>query len=401
MKILVVSQYFWPENFRINDLVCALHEQGHEVTVLTGKPNYPDGVFFSEYVEAPHNFSNFQGIEVLRVPMLPRKTGSINLLLNYVSFAVSATFNGVRKFKDKQFDVILACQLSPVTSVLPAIAIKKNKKIPLAMWSLDLWPESLQAVGIVKSEKAINLIGKLVSYIYGNCDLILAQSEAYLSAIRQRDKSDTPTLIFPNWAEDLFSIERSPSDSGVVNILFAGNIGDAQDFDAIVECAKLVKQEQLNVVFSIVGDGRRRLQLEEEIARFALEDIIVLLGQHPLEAMPNFYSKADAALVTLKSDDIFSRTVPGKVQSYMLASLPVLGMIDGAASQLIKDAHCGLTCDSGKFNLLFENIVKFLSLSDAERAQLGKNGYEYASTQFNKQHLVSRLEKSLEALIEV
>ncbi|MGY3685360.1 glycosyltransferase family 4 protein [Vibrio coralliilyticus] len=401
MKILVVSQYFWPENFRINDLVSELHAEGHEVTVLTGKPNYPDGEIFPDYVANPKNYENFFGVEVIRVPMLPRKKGSLNLLLNYISYAISATYKGLTTLRRREFDVVFACQLSPVTSVLPAIAVKKKKKIPLAMWSLDLWPESLQAVGVVKSDKIIGLVGRMVSYIYGQCDLILAQSEEYLTAIKKRDRSDTRTVIFPNWAEDLFSIDRDiTSDKDTLNILFAGNIGDAQDFDALVECAKLIKDSNLSIQFSIVGDGRRRLLLEDEIKQFGLDEIIVLLGKHPLDAMPDFYAKADAALVSLKSNDVFSRIIPGKVQSYMLASLPIIGMIDGATSELIDTAQCGMTCASGDFSTLFSNISAFAELSSEERDVMGMNGRKYASTEFNKQHLIARLDKSLKSLVE-
>ncbi|MBM7037709.1 glycosyltransferase family 4 protein [Vibrio ulleungensis] len=399
MKILVVTQYFWPENFRINDLVLALSAQGHEVTVLTGKPNYPDGVVFPEYLKSPEKYQNYHGVEIVRVPLLPRKKGSIRLLLNYLSFAVLGTVLGRRRLKDRSFDAVFCCQLSPVTAALPAIALKKQHNIPLAMWSLDLWPESLEVVGTIKSKGAINLVGRLVSHIYGQCDLILAQSEEYLAAISKRDKSQTPTVVFPNWAEDIFATKRAPTNNRIFRILFAGNIGDAQDFDSIVECAKLVKQHQLNVLFDIVGDGRRRKQLEREIKDFGLQSIIKLHGQHPLDDMPEFYAKADAALVTLKSNDIFSLTIPGKVQSYMFASMPILGMIDGAASHLISDAKCGYACDSGEYTTLFENIIKLSSLDEKERLMLGNNGYHYADTHFNKQHLVSKLEGALQSLI--
>ncbi|MBL4287585.1 glycosyltransferase family 4 protein [Vibrio fluvialis] len=399
MKILVVSQYFWPENFRINDLVTALKDRGHEITVLTGVPNYPDGEIFSEYVESPNTFANFFGVEVIRVPMLPRKKGGLRLLMNYISFALSATLYGVKKTKSREFDVILACQLSPITSVLPAIAIKAKKNIPLAMWSLDLWPDSLKAVGIVRSQIVIDVVGKLVSFIYGKCDLILAQSEEYLSAIRERDPTDTSMAVFPNWAEELFSFERKAKNNTTFNILFAGNVGEAQDFDAIVECAKLIKVRHLPVQLNIVGEGRRLRQLEREIHCFDLKDVIILHGKHPLEKMPEFYSQADAALVSLKRNEVFSRTVPGKVQSYMFASLPILGMIDGATSQLIEDAKCGYVCDSGSYRSLFENIVRFVNSSESERMSLGRNGYEYASINFNKKNIVDKLENQLNKLI--
>ncbi len=399
MKILVVTQYFWPENFRINDLVVSLKNEGHEVTVLTGKPNYPDGDVFQEYIDEPNNYSNLSGVDVFRVPMRPRKKGSVNLFLNYVSFAFSATFNGSRLLKNQSYDVIFACQLSPVTSVLPAIFIKKQKKIPLVLWSLDLWPESLQAVGIVKSQRVIHWVRKLVRYIYAQCDLILAQSEEYIDAIKKTDLSNTPTMIFPNFAEDIFGeIQVKENDSSQINVLFAGNIGDAQDFDAVVECSKLVKQNKLNVQIQVVGDGRKRHELEQNIVKYELQDHLIYHGKFPLEDMPRFYSQADAALVSLKTNDIFSRTIPGKVQSYMMASLPIIGMIDGSTAALIAKANCGYCCKSGDFHSLYENLEKFSLLNEKERINLGCNGYQYASEYFNKDSLVSKLSDALEEI---
>lgn len=396
MKILVVTQYFWPENFRINDLCVTLQERGHELTVLTGQPNYPDGKLFDSYIKDPENFNSLNGVKVLRSPIIPRKKGGINLLLNYLSFVFSASFKGAKNLRNKDFDIILVCQLSPVTSVIPAIFMKFLIKKPIVMWSLDLWPESLESVGAIKSKRALHLVGVMVSWIYKHCDVILGQSESYLNAIRKRCSSSTKLRVFPNWAEDQFKIVRTVEKRNKpFNILFAGNIGDAQDFESIVLCAKLLKLNDMNIVFSIVGSGSKYQWLKNKVSEEQLEPFFILHGRHPLEAMPKFYSEADAALVSLKSTDIFQRTIPGKMQSYMLSSLPILAMLDGEGRELIDKANCGLGCAASDETQLFENIKIMSDLPVFDLEKLGINGKNYATEFFDKEKLITLLEDIL------
>ncbi|GGI71294.1 glycosyltransferase WbuB [Shewanella hanedai] len=401
MRILVVSQYFWPENFRINDLCLALKDNGHELTVVTGKPNYPWGEFFDDYVNSPRSFDFYHDIPVVRVPMLPRKSGGKNLLLNYISFIFSGSIYGAYKLRKQDFDIILVCQLSPVTAAIPAIVLKKLKGIPLVMWSLDLWPESLEAVGVVKSKRVLSVVGKLVSWIYGHCDVILGQSESYLDAVRRRS-GKAQLELFPNWAEDQFKIEAKKVDqpSSVITIMFAGNVGDAQDFESIIECAKLLKESRSRVQFSIVGSGRKLIWLKSQIEDFQLDEYFILHGQHALEHMPVFYEEADIALVSLKPNDIFERTIPGKIQSYMLASLPILSMLDGEGKKLVEIADCGLACSASGHQQLYENILSMMSMSQERRRKLGANGKAFAEIHFNKARLVAKLETLLETQIE-
>ncbi|PHR88215.1 MAG: glycosyltransferase WbuB [Moritella sp.] len=393
MNILVVSQYFWPENFRINDLCLALKERGHDVTILTGKPNYPTGTLFEDYIKDPELFDFFHEMPIFRAPIYTRKKGSVNLLLNYMSFLISGSLYGPFKLRNKEFDVIFVCQLSPVTAAIPAISLKYVKKIPIVMWSLDLWPESLEAVGTIKSKTALNFVGNLVSWIYKHCDVILGQSESYLDAVRRRSNDKTELVLFPNWAEDQFKTQCYKKEKeSVLTIIFAGNIGDAQDFESIVECAKLLKENDIDVVFSIVGNGRKFSWLQMEIKKYKLGKLFILHGQHPLESMPYFYSEADVALVSLKPNDIFERTIPGKIQSYMLSSLPILAMLDGEGKKLIESASCGLTCSASDAISLFENIKIMSEMPLTSRQALGGNGKKYAERFFSKEMLISLLE---------
>lgn len=401
MKILIVTQYFWPENFRINDLALSLQERGHEITVLTGLPNYPQGKIFDGFSSEPNQYVNYKGIEVIRVPLIPRGNCTFNLILNYISFFISCSLLGSYKIKNREFDIVFACQLSPITAVIPGIVIKKIKNIPLVMWSLDLWPETLQAANIIKSKTLVSIVGRLVSFIYSQCDLILGQSVSYLEAIHKRNKTNTATDLFPNWAEGLFENDDSESSNNrKFTIIFAGNVGDAQDFESVVLAAKKLKYAKVNVVFSIIGDGRKLQWLKDEINESRLQDYFNLYGQHPLESMPQFYSKADVALVSLKDISIFEKIIPGKVQSYMVAKLPILSMLNGEGRKVIEAAGCGLTCKSSDYRGLADNIVKLTKLPKIQLLQLGQNGYAYAKLNFDKELLVNKLEKSLSLLVD-
>ena len=206
MRILVISQYFWPENFRINDLVSELVKRGHQVTVLTGLPNYPDGKIFQQFRDKPVFYSHYEGAEIVRVPLMPRGKSSLSLILNYITFAVSASMFGLWKLRFRKFDLIFTCQLSPVTVGIPAVIMRATKKIPMIFWILDLWPESLQAIGVVRSKMLLHLIGMLVTSIYNRCDLILVQSKSFIPVIAKYAKKSPRVQYFPSRSDLAFNV---------------------------------------------------------------------------------------------------------------------------------------------------------------------------------------------------
>ncbi|VAW45708.1 Putative glycosyltransferase [hydrothermal vent metagenome] len=398
MRILVISQYFWPENFRINDLCSELVLRGHEVTVLTGKPNYPEGKTFKEYLDDPKKFDFFKGCNVVRVPMLARGKRGGELILNYITFALSAMFIGAWKLKKKQFDVIFVFEPSPITIGLPAVFLKKIKKVPVIFWVLDLWPETLEAVGVVKSPGILGLVGRLVAFIYNHCDLVLGQSKAFYSGISRYCKDEAKIKYFPSWSESVFldsqvkPVFDMAKHENCFKVLFAGNIGDAQDFPALVKAVEILKNKQARVKVFIVGDGRAMSWLESAILKYDLVDYIYLLGRHPLESMPSFYASADALFVSLKESSVFSMTIPGKLQSYMMAGKPILTMLSGEGSRVIDEANCGLTARSGDAETLAENMLKMSLLNKDEREILGDNARLYSEQFFNRDKLISQLE---------
>lgn len=398
MNILIVSQYFWPENFRINDLCAELVKRGHEVTVLTGKPNYPEGKTFSSYQDDPAAFSAYQGCKVLRVPMVARGHGAFMLMLNYLSYVVCASIFGAFRLRKSSFDIIFVYEPSPVTVCLPAIFIKKIKKIPVVFWVQDLWPETLEAVGVVKSQKVLNLIGRLVRYIYNHCDLVLGQSRAFYEGIAKYCNDSKKIRYFPNWAEDVSTgsnitlVDEITQYDNTFNVLFAGNIGEAQDFPAILEAAALLKAWNFKARIFIVGDGRLQDWVKGEIAKQGLADYVFLLGRHPLEAMPDFYASVDSLLATLKKSPVFAKTIPCKVQSYMAAGKPLLTMISGEGSRIVTEAECGYIADSGDYKQLAKNIIQMSLLSGEDLSILGENARSYAKREFDRDKLITQLE---------
>ena len=398
LSILVISQYFWPENFRINDLVGELVDRGHEVTVLTGIPNYPDGFVFEDYKKNPKDFSSYKNAKIIRVPLVPRRNNSIFLILNYLSFVISACFFGVWKLRKKKIDVIFVFEPSPITVGIPAALFRKLKKAPIAFWVLDLWPDTLEALGIIKSKKVIKLVGVLVSWIYGKCDLILAQSKGFIEHIGKHATVNSKIVYFPSWS-DTPSEAQSPAKEiekkeGVFDILFAGNIGDAQDFPSILHAASLLKDKE-NIRWLIVGDGRQSKWVCEEIKRLNLVNRVQMLGKFPLDRMPSFYAHADALLVSLRNSPIFSITIPGKVQSYLATGIPILGMLSGEGADIIQRTKSGLVCEAGDSEGLARNILMLLSLPDFERNKMGLNGIYATNNEFSRIQLITKLESWL------
>jgi colanic acid biosynthesis glycosyl transferase WcaI len=407
LRILVVSQYFWPENFRINDLVKELVQRGHEVTVLTGIPNYPAGKVIEAYRQHPNAFARYEDAKVFRVPMLPRSSGGLRLMLNYLSFVLGGILWGPWRLRGIEVDAIFVFEPSPVTVGLPAVWLGKLKKAPVVFWALDLWPETLSAIGVVRSPRVLALVGNLVRFIYNRCTLVLGQSRGFLGNIAKYCDDKAKIRYFPSWAEDVFIDSSSvqlaselPDIPETFTVVFAGNIGEAQDMPAVLDAADRLR-ERADIRWVIVGDGRKSDWLQAEVVRRGLDKQVLLLGRFPVERMPSFYAHADALLVSLKRDPVFSMTIPGKVQSYLMAGIPLLGMLDGEGATVIRDAQAGLTCCAGDSAGLAEAVQALASMPLEERRQLGMNGRRYAEHEFGRTKLIDRLETMLAEAVQI
>jgi colanic acid biosynthesis glycosyl transferase WcaI len=398
MRILIVTQYFWPENFKINDFVIGMSESGHSLTVLTGKPNYPNGNFFKGYRFLNRRTEYYNRIKVVRAPLISRGEGSgIRLMVNYFSFAFFASLTGIFRFREK-YDVIFVYEPSPITVAIPALLLKWKFKTPVFLWVLDLWPDSVEIAGNVKNRFVLKILDKLVKKIYKGSDRILISSRSFFEPIMKKNIDSGKIVYFPNWPEDIYLSGAKDKNRyfGIMpsgfKIMFAGNIGDSQDFESILMAASLVSENK-QIHWIILGDGRRRTWLETEVNKLGLNSNFHILGSYPQNEMPDFFCHCDAMLVTLKKSMIFSLTVPAKVQSYMAFGKPVLGMLDGEGAAIIEEAHAGLTCKAGDYSTLASKIKLLYSLDKSELNAMGENGKKYCAENFDRKMLFRKFEK--------
>lgn len=398
MKLLIITQYFWPENFRINDLASGLRERGHEVTVLTGYPNYPEGKLYSGYRLFRQTSEQWNGIRIIRAALVPRgKGGTLRLVLNYLSFALGASLR-VCALRREQFDALLVFQPSPVTCGIPARILKRLTGTPILFWVQDLWPQTLAAVGAVRSSAILGLLDRLVRWIYADCDRVLIQSRAFAETISNQGVPQERIAYFPNSAEAFYyPVEREQTAAlgrelpEGFRIMFAGNIGAAQDFDTILAAAELLKKHP-QIVWVVIGDGRMRPWVEEELERRGLSDRVTLVGRKPAEEMPSYFAWADLLLVTLRREPIFALTIPSKMQSYLACARPILAALEGEGAQVLEESGGGYACRPEDPKALAETVLKMYGLTDTERQVIGNCGRNYYLQQFEREHLLNRLE---------
>jgi colanic acid biosynthesis glycosyl transferase WcaI len=403
MKILVVSQYFYPESFRINDVCLGLIEKGHEVTVFTGLPNYPEGSFFEGYSYQGPYHENLGKIKIIRTPLIPRgKNKSLRLILNYFSYFFCATILAPFVVRGR-FDKIFVYQVSPVTVAIPALFLKFLKKAPLILWVNDLWPESLEATGTVKNKKILNLVGILVSLIYKNSNKIFITSKGFTDQILRLGGSIDQITYFPQWAEELFSRKIDPSfeDNNIpkdgFKVMFAGNIGSSQDFETIIKAAINLKEHK-EIHFLILGDGLMKDWALEEVRKNKLEKTFHFLGRRPLNLMPEYYSKAQVMLMSLSSNFLFSITVPAKLQSYLASQKPIIASMDGEGANIVEEWKAGIAVKASEPKLLADAILKMSKLSPLELELMGQNALECSKKQFDRDALLNMLIRELESL---
>ncbi len=393
MKILVVSQHYAPEPFRLTDICETLIEMGHNVTVVTDVPNYPDGDIYDGYKKGSHRHEFLGGVKVHRTFTIPRKKNVVCRFLNYYSWRFSAS--KYLKTRREHFDVVLAYQTSPVMMAQPALDYSKIYGNKVVLYCLDIWPACLKAGGI-KGGPIYEHYRKLSKKIYSSADKILVGSEQFKDYFKNELGIDRDDIEYmPQYAESLFTdIPEKKNTDGYRNIVFAGNVGSAQKLDTAIEAAE--KTRDLDLRWHIVGDGSDLERIKKLASEKGLDNVI-FHGRQPLESMPEYYSLADAMLLTLCDDDVISLTLPGKVQTYMAAKKPILASADGESKRVIEKAGCGFCTPAEDSDFLASSARKLCSLSDDELKILGENGYEYYNEHFAKNRFFDKLLKTLEA----
>lgn len=403
-SILIVTQYFWPENFRINELAKEFKIRGYSVEVLTSIPNYPSGKVFDDFVSNPEKFRDYSGIKVHRVWQFARNNNKLSLALNYLSFIVSATVYSFFKLRNKNFDLIFGVQLSPIFSMVPAIFLKKIIKKPLYFWVLDIWPDSLLGAG-VKPSLIFKFLMRLCVQIYSSADILFLSSRSFEKKLIDMQVSSPQKIYFPQWIESNFMSSYPPKiteDEEVFKLMskwkekiiftFTGNIGEAQDFPSLIGALKKCSNIK-DIVLLVIGDGRYKEELVKKIKDESLDDVVFCLGQYPSKYMSLFYYYSSYLVLPLRDVPIFSYTLPGKIQSYMSSGKPIIGIVDGESARVIDEAKCGFIVSPGNQEDIASTFDKCCLLDKKQQEKLGRNGRMYVNENFKLESLLDNVMK--------
>ena len=401
MRLCIFTNHFYPEDFKVNDIAFELSKKGYDITVITAIPDYPQGKFYDGYSLFKRRKEKVNGVEVYRLPVIPRGKGrKIEIILNYASYFVSVFFFTVFYLYRKKYDAVFVHLTSPFFIGMPAVLLKRKHRIPLIFWVLDLWPESLSAAGGINNRFILNTQLKLVKYVYDNCEKILIGSQGFKKSICEKGTYDHKLIYFPNWAEDItfykdssLYLQAEPfvnftSDDFI--ILFAGNIGEAQNLDCVLNAASAFKENK-RIKFVFLGDGRRREKLIKEVNDKELSQTIFFPGRYPLESMPGFMQQADVLLVSLKDELIFNLTVPSKLQFYMAQGKAILAMLNGDGAELVSEAKCGVVVPAGDTQGLQTVIKQLYDMPKDELICMGKNGKQHYDKYFSKEKRIEQL----------
>ena len=395
MKILVVSQIYWPEPFPTTDMCEGLRQLGHQVDVITDVPNYPMGYIYPEYKGGKRRREERNGVNIIRTFTIGRRNNTLFRILNYYSFAISSTVYSW--FLKKDYDVVLAMQASPIMMVNAALSYAKRTKKKCLFYTMDLWPASLSAGGISESSPIYKLFGRVSNHLYRKADRILITSTMFRQYLKDNFGIADDTIGYlPQYAFTGFDRMPPGPQKDTVDLMFAGNVGAAQSLTTILEAAEILK-EIPNLRWHIVGDGSELSHLQKIVKEKGLSSVI-FHGRKPPEQMPEYYAMADAMLVTLTADPFVGLTLPNKVQSYMAAGKPILAAANGEIPTVLSEAQCGFCAEAENGAALAENVRKFLNTPDRHR--LGQNARAYYETHFTRQKFMNTLEQELKALAQ-
>lgn len=394
MKILLLTNHFLPETFRCNDIAFEMAKRGHKVKVLTGIPDYPQGRFHEGYSLFKRRRETVDGVKIVRVPIIPRGKGrAANLLLQYASSIFYFVLYGLYQALVHKYDCILVHDTSPAFISIPALIISKIRRTPVYHWVLDMWPESLTAGGI-NNPKVYKVITQMMQAFYRNDRKILITSLGFRQMLTDRGVPDEKIIYLPNWGDDAVT-QRSeaviPELPKGFRVMFAGNLGDAQNLENVMRAAELTREHQ-DIHWILVGDGRKREWVDQFIAEKGLQETVHTLGRYPIETMASFFAEADVMLVSLRNMLVFNMTLPAKVQAYMANHKPILGMMNGEGGYIIHEAQCGWCVGADDIEGMAQKVIEISQLPKEELLQLGENGYAYYEKNFTKQICMDRLE---------
>ena len=401
MRILLVTQYFYPEVFKSNDLAFELARRGHHVDALVGIPNYPEGKYFKGYGLFKKRHEVINGVNVYRCFQVPRGRGGWRLPINYFSYVISGCLWVLFFFAwRKKYDCIIGHDPSPIFQAYPALLLRKLRKTPFYYWIMDLWPDAMMSGGGVKNKRLLGFIDKLVKGIYKQTDKILITSKRFREPIAAKGDFADKIIYFPNWSDDILNMPQDydiPLLPDGFRIMIAGNLGKSQNLEAVTE-VMLGLKDIPEVKWIFVGGGSRKDWLEQFIQENGLEDRAICVGQYPFKAMPAFFKRADAMLVTLRAGfSHLEAVVPARLQSYMSAGRPVLAMIGCGGADIIEESHCGYAVPAGDSVALIELIKGKVLTNKAAFEQMGQNGRDYYTKNYRLDMCIDNLERIIGA----
>ena len=396
--ILVICQVFYPEQFRINDMCCEWVKRGYKVTVVTGIPNYPQGKFYDGYGFFKKRKEQWNGIDIIRIPLIPRGNNAIGLILNYISFPISGFFWKI--FTKIKADYVFMFETSPMTQCVIGVWYAKKHKVPLYLYAQDLWPENVEVVTGITSPIVIEPIQKMVDYIYKNCTEIFVTSPSFVEAVCNR-KVRVPrekVHYWPQYAEEFYvpmekTVVKEVPDNDIFKIMFTGNVGYAQGLDVLPKTAQILKERGKKVLFCIVGEGRYLEEFKAEIKKLKTEEMFCLIPRQPATEIPRLLAACDASFLSFMETKLFEMTIPAKLQSYMACGMPVLAAASGESERVITEAECGFCSPSGDAKVLADSVEKMMNCSHQELQMMKANARHYFEEHFDKKKLLDKMEQ--------
>ena len=397
MKILTVCQHYYPENFQVTPICEQFVKDGHEVTALVGLPNYPKGYVPEEYKHGKRREEVINGVKVIRCMEIGRRHGSFWLAMNYLSFFLSSKAK-VRKL-GKNFDVVFMWQSSPITMAAAGIKYAKKYKKPSLLYTFDQWPVSLKIY--IKNERnpIYRIMDKVSKHIYRSATTVVCQSSSFIDYLSKTHGLNREEILYiPTFADESYlEADFTPEDNVITDFVFLGNVGKAQNLFRVLDAVKMI-EEVPNFQVHIVGDGTSLYALKEYSSQKGLDNIVKFYGHRAVEEMSSFYKLADACILSLIADNEIGYTLPGKLQGYMAAGKPVLGMIDGSAAQVIKESKCGVCVPSNDTTGFAKAMKDFIETPDKYK-DCGNNARKYFKKNFRKRIVIDKLEQEFERLI--
>lgn len=387
--ILVVSQYFYPEQFRINDICTEWARRGYKVTVLTGIPNYPQGEYFEGYDLVHKRTEEWNGIRIIRIPLIARGHSSIGMVANYFSFVLSGYI--WKCLTRLRADYVFTFEVSPMTQALVGVWYAKKNRIPHYLYVQDLWPENVETVTGIHSPLVVKPIGKMVEYIYKNCSQIFATSPSFVKEICKRGVPDKKVHYWPQYAEEFYRPMEKRAvpeilDDGSFKIIFTGNIGTAQGLEILPRTAELLKDE--NVRFVMVGDGRYLETFTEEVKKRKVQDKFIMIPRQPAERIPELLAACDVAFLSFQDEELWTMTIPAKLQSYLACGMPVIAAAKGETERIIEEAECGRCCEIGNPEALAVTVRKTMG---KDLSVMKKSSRRYFEQNFDKAMLMEQI----------